>query len=523
MDVINYEIGKNLKDVILSYNKHISDLEKNSHDGNELVERIKGRLGKFTEITKTYILEYPYVEKEWRELYALHYSKTVYFSTPFAFRIHLISEDINNINEIDSGSYQGYFTLRPLLLPSQCVISKIVLKPNKDFYEIKEGEELYMVTGEYNIHIGNKHLKIETFPFFSQDGAVTRCAHADLYMISELMHIKHNMNPPTIEKIISRAPPSMYGRKIPSVKELTIQDMAISLLENGYFVRVIGNGDIKNVLKYIDTYIESGIPCIIAFKNHVIVVCGHTLKNGVVDNYIIFDDSGYHIKETFGKGEKYSVKIEKEKLGKKLREEDKSVFLFSIEFERVYFPGESINKMVSDNLYLFNWADIPGNNSKRFIDYLIKNLKIDWVGNAEIKKSNDGKTITVIKDENSLELKLDEKEYEVILKTSSGKTNKYIVKKENDEINIYKNLKYHRILLVDSRYMKEKLYEAGVDINSVFLPHYVWYIEFYGEQRGDIENLAGSVIVDASSHPVKGRIIKNNLKPNKVVSILTRI
>lgn len=88
--------------------------------------------------------------------------------------------------------------------------------------------------------------------------------------------------------------------------------------------------------------------------------------------------------------------------------------------------------------YLFSWDDIPGNDNRRLLDYLMKSLKIDWAKNAEIKKKENGKTIAVTKGENSLKLKLNEKEGKVLLEIVGGKTYKYILKKENSKLNIYK-------------------------------------------------------------------------------------
>ncbi len=91
------------------------------------------------------------------------------------------------------------------------------------------------------------------------------------------------------------------------------------------------------------------------------------------------------------------------------------------------------------NEYLFIWDDVPGNDSGQLVDYLVKDLKLVWARNAEINKIDNDKTITVTKDENSLEIKLYEKEDKVILKTCSGETHEYISKKENSKLNIYKN------------------------------------------------------------------------------------
>ncbi len=90
------------------------------------------------------------------------------------------------------------------------------------------------------------------------------------------------------------------------------------------------------------------------------------------------------------------------------------------------------------NTYLFSWDDVPGSDSKRLVDYLVKDLKIDWAKDAKINKTNNDKTIKVTKDEKSLEIELSEKRDKVFLKSSIEKTREYISKMENNKINIYK-------------------------------------------------------------------------------------
>ena len=88
--------------------------------------------------------------------------------------------------------------------------------------------------------------------------------------------------------------------------------------------------------------------------------------------------------------------------------------------------------------FLFSWEDIPGNDSERIINYLVDDLKIDWARNAEIKKNDNDKIITVTNGENSLRLKLKEREDKVILEIGGGKTYEYILKKERGgKRNIY--------------------------------------------------------------------------------------
>ncbi|ODS40706.1 MAG: hypothetical protein A7315_07905 [Candidatus Altiarchaeales archaeon WOR_SM1_79] len=109
-------------------------------------------------------------------------------------------------------------------------------------------------------------------------------------------------------------------------------------------------------------------------------------------------------------------------------------FEFLENFNLTYFPKFIYNV---DGVYLFSWDDVPGNDSEQLLKHLVDNLKIDWVKNAEIKKSDDGKTITITMGENSLIFKLNEEENIVNLKIDGEKTHEYISKKENDKLNIY--------------------------------------------------------------------------------------
>jgi hypothetical protein len=60
--------------------------------------------------------------------------------------------------------------------------------------------------------------------------------------------------------------------------------------------------------------------------------------------------------------------------------------------------------------YLFNWDDVPGNDSQKLISYLRNDLEIDWVNSSQIIKTNDNKTIRVFTSENSVDLTLDKDE-----------------------------------------------------------------------------------------------------------------
>ncbi|NIA10216.1 MAG: hypothetical protein GWP10_10960 [Nitrospiraceae bacterium] len=88
--------------------------------------------------------------------------------------------------------------------------------------------------------------------------------------------------------------------------------------------------------------------------------------------------------------------------------------------------------------HLFRWDKIPENDRERFLSYLSNYHNICWAESAEIRKSDDDKTIYIFKDENSAEVTIDEKEEKALLKISDDKTPHDLkVKKESDELNIY--------------------------------------------------------------------------------------
>ena len=86
---------------------------------------------------------------------------------------------------------------------------------------------------------------------------------------------------------------------------------------------------------------------------------------------------------------------------------------------------------------LFSWDDVPGNDSKKLLKNLKKDYDINWAESAEIRKSCDGKTICIFKDENSVEIIIDENEETATLKISDGRTHDLEVERECGRLNIH--------------------------------------------------------------------------------------
>ncbi len=87
--------------------------------------------------------------------------------------------------------------------------------------------------------------------------------------------------------------------------------------------------------------------------------------------------------------------------------------------------------------YLFNWDEVPGNDSVRLIDFLIQNYDVNWVKNAKIEKSGDKTSIKISDGKNSISLELDSTKQKVNLKINGISTKDFFVKTENGKTNIY--------------------------------------------------------------------------------------
>lgn len=75
------------------------DLEKVVGTSN--LEAIRKRFSNYLKLTKTFIYEEKYIDKEWREEYSIAYSFTSYESiTSLTSRLHLFSSEIKTMADL---------------------------------------------------------------------------------------------------------------------------------------------------------------------------------------------------------------------------------------------------------------------------------------------------------------------------------------------------------------------------------------------------------------------------------------
>ena len=105
-------------------------------------------------------------------------------------------------------------------------------------------------------------------------------------------------------------------------------------------------------------------------------------------------------------------------------------------FSSIYMHDNSENVVN----YMFSWDNVPGNESNNLSEYLMNDLGIDWVSDAQIIKTDDNNTIRVFTPNNSLELKLADDKNTVLITPNDIQLK---VKEENGKLCIYRVKEYN--------------------------------------------------------------------------------
>lgn len=117
---------------------------------------------------------------------------------------------------------------------------------------------------------------------------------------------------------------------------------------------------------------------------------------------------------------------------------------------------------------MFSWEEITGNNRERLIDFLKQDYNVDWIKASKIKTTKSGKKIIMITENGkSFSLSLNTKNTKVNLEIDNNKTDQFIVKNEDEKLNIYKKKNLDlRILFLSPYAPKNIIRTAHADSDS---------------------------------------------------------
>ena len=232
------------------------------------------------------VIEYRYLDPDWRNEHKEFYSTTFRRYPSVAHRLHFFREPppptLSSDDapfRVDALTYLGYVVFRPV--PAAPV--------GRTFLALADDHDLTCVTQD-NVNLFGCDLEVSGAPFMSQDAQLSRCAHTTTW-VTAYYHHREFGGPRVLPGDIagSTAGDLEHGRQLPS-PGLTIGQIAdaagaIGLPPLVYPLRHLV--DPERVPRVICRYLNSGLPVTVATRSHAFVVVGYGRTRGAAGEPLI--------------------------------------------------------------------------------------------------------------------------------------------------------------------------------------------------------------------------------------------
>ncbi len=229
----------------------------------------------------TACIEYPYVDKLYRNEYYHYYSSKLYSYSRDCIRISFFDADVQHSDFRDAGRedflrehYLGFLVVRPTF---PAIIGRNVLHPA--FFK---NPEIEAVCTRYPASVNGVKLTAHGFPHASQDAEMMVCAETTIWSVMEYFSHRYPeyrpVKPDEIHRVLGK---HSAQRLIPS-KGLNLHEICFALKSLGFGMRIYSADSYDDFDSILKMYVESGIPVIAAIENlatgiaHVVNVIGRT-------------------------------------------------------------------------------------------------------------------------------------------------------------------------------------------------------------------------------------------------------
>lgn len=221
---------------------------------------------------KAIAIERHYVDKDYRDTFSGFHSKK--FVTPLSrtVRLHFFSEMVTTQllreKRVPENCYIGYSVIRPTR--PNC-IGRTLLNP-----VLIRGLVGTLCKCREKVSIQGTELRVEGFPFISQDGDATVCAESATWMVMRYFSNRYRayreMHP---FKITTATQNHARGERVYPSRGLYLWQMAETLRTEGFSPLTYFRENYQNFEDLLYTYIESGFPVFAMLRGHVVVALGH--------------------------------------------------------------------------------------------------------------------------------------------------------------------------------------------------------------------------------------------------------
>lgn len=152
-----------------------------AYDLSTVGERLKVGL---SDLVRGMLVEYAYVDKDYRSTYYHFYAKKGLRYKPDCLRIHLFDEHVSfeadTLSLTHAGGqltehYLGFLTVRPTF---QFTLGRSVLAPRA-----REGADGKVIVSKHKAHLLGYDLEVKGFPWMEQHSDISVCAHAACWAI----------------------------------------------------------------------------------------------------------------------------------------------------------------------------------------------------------------------------------------------------------------------------------------------------------------------------------------------------
>ncbi len=250
---------------------NIKELEKSA---SEIADRLKQYL---SDGVKGVLVEYPYVDKDYRSTYYGFYAKKGQRYDPFCVRLHFFNQYVRLKDDLtlESASgelhenYFGYMIVRPTIIAP---IGRTILSTRA----VQEFAGA-IIDAEYVVHVLGNRMVVKGFPFMQQHTDISVCAHAACWGILRHYSVRyHTYAERLVYDITKMAGSGNPGGLTPS-RGLVMSQASQVFTKAGLYPDVYGRCEFTNFDRLLMAYIESGFPVFAAMgkHQHAISVIGH--------------------------------------------------------------------------------------------------------------------------------------------------------------------------------------------------------------------------------------------------------